>query len=432
MATPVADSYSGTVSLNCGRYVSGLIALTGDVVVAGDYLTDTQYNSGGYRMGFPLTLFPPRIVFNAGWQAQTIYDLANRFQAIIDAFPNINTWVIRIGTNGPGATTYQDQFSRLFTMLSASGKKGVFHAIPPKTLGTTGVNSVFVAQNAWLKSTCDASPSSFAFIQDSQDLGDANYNAIASYYTASEAASPIHMNGKGVYAQAKRMAPFYSTIFSPVEARLLDATDKYPSNATSNQYCQNPHMAGTGGSVGSGVTGVAPNNWSLGGYGGGTGGVASIVAADAGDAVQVQWMRVSNIVSGGNTHALNFDTVLQHPAIAADGTIKRFDITAEIRLNGLDPTVLSGLSLFPNVGGTAAGIGSQINLAGISGLITERMVFRTSLPRTQQGSSGNSAVLVAYSANTLKLNISLSFSAAQASIAGSIDIRCVSVRGSTT
>lgn len=425
MVTPADVSYSvasGAV-VRGGRYR----VISGDIGVAGDSLTDISYNSGGYRLGFPLMLYPPRITFNGGWQAQTISDLADRFQAMLDAFPNIATWVIRIGTNGAGTGTYQTQFGRLFSMLSASGKFGVFHSIPPRG-GTAGVDSSFIAENMWLQAQCESAPDKLAYIADSMDLGDANYNVITSYTVGDN----IHMNGKGVYAQALRMAPRYSTIFTHTDPRILDGTDKYPSNASSNQYVQNPLMAGTGGTVGSGVTGVAPDNWSASGYGAGTGGIASIVAADAGDAVQVPWFRVGSIVSGGSTHEIDFNATLAHPAIAADNTIVRFDIVIEARLNALDTTVVNGLNIFPNVAGTAAGPGTNINLSGIVGPMTEHMVLRTSLPRTQQPEAGNSGTLFAYSANTLKLTIALSFNAAQATPMGSIDIRCVSFRGQTT
>lgn len=431
MAAPVANSYTAAsgATMYCGRLApgSGFAPIAGDVGVAGDSLTDLQYNSSGYRLGFPLTMFPPRVIFNAGWQGQTIKDLADRFQAIIDAFPSVVAWVIRIGTNGDGGPSYQFQFGRLFTMLLASGKIGIFHAVTPRS-GTAGVTNPMVAENAWLKAQCDADPQHLAYIEDSLALVDTDGNLIMSYTVG----DGVHMNGKGVYAQAQAMKPRYLTMFAHTDPRISDSADKYSSNSSSNQYVENALMAGTGGSVGSGVTGVAPTNWTAGGYGGGTGGVASIVAADAGDLNQTPWFRVANIVSGGNTHEIDFNATLAHPAIAADATIKRFDIVAEVRFNSFDPTVASGLYLFLNVGGTAVGIQDRVNLSGIVGPISDRMVLRTSLPRTQQSNSGNSATLNAYSANTMKLTIGLSFNGAQATSMGSIDIRCVSVRGQAT
>jgi lysophospholipase L1-like esterase len=428
----LADNYSAApgVVIRGGRFApyAGPSGLTGDVMVAGDSLTDLGYNSSGYRLGFPLTLFPPRIVFNAGWQGQTVSDLADRLQSHITAYPSANTIVIRIGTNGAGGSgVYATEFGRLLTILSANGKKGVFHYATPRA-GTAGVDNPMIAVNAALKSQCDANPSYLAYIADCQDVLDVNGNVISSYTVGDS----IHFNGKGVDPQAVRMQPRYSVIFAPVEARLLDGTDKYPSNGASNQYCQNPLNVGTSGTVGSGVTGTAPDSWAITGYGGGSGGVASIVAADAGDPVQVPWMRVTSITSGGAGHEVDLNTNLQHPAIAADATIKRLDIVAEIRYNFTDASALQNLYLLPNVGGTAVGNVERINLSGITGALSRRIVMRSSLPRTQQPQAGNSAALVAYVANSIKLTIGLSFAAANATPMGYIDIRCVSVRGSTT
>lgn len=424
--TPTPAIYTGAGGAIYGGRFAPSSDWSGDVGVAGDSLTDTQYDSGGYRLGFPLTMFPPRVTFNAGWQAQTIEDLANRFQAVINAFPNIAVWVIRIGTNGPGSNTYQYQFERLFVMLKASGKKAIFHAIPPRAT-TTGVDSAFIAENAWVKARCESDSGSFQYIEDSQDMGDSHYVVLSGYTI-----DGTHMNGKGVRAQALRMAPRFLAILPHTDPRITDGADKYPSNGTSTQYVQNPLMAGTAGTKQGSVTGTVPSNWDISSYGGGTSCAVSIVAADVGDANQTPWMRYSSIVSGGASHALLAVPQLQHPAIAADGTIVRFDVIAEVRFNSIDATPFDGIGLFPNVAGAAAGPGGRINMNGLSTTINDQMVFRTSLPRTQQDNSGNSRPLAAYAANSLGLTIGVNFNAAQATIAGSIDIRCVSFRGQTT
>lgn len=400
--------------------------LTGDIAYAGDSLIDLGYGICSARLGAALSLCPPRAVFNGGVAGNTIKDLADRFSAMLAAFPSAATWVIRIGTNGPGTSTYQTEFGRLFTMLAAAGKVGVFHAIPPKNT-TAGVDSPFIAENAWLKAQCDANPAGLRFIDDSAGIGDANYVVLSGYTS-----DGIHMNGKGVYVQAKAMAPRYAAIFAPVDPRILDATDKYVSNAASDQWVQNPLMAGTGGTKGSGITGTVADNWDVAGYGAGTGGVALIVAADAGDPVQVPWLRVANVTSGGSGHELDFTTVLAHPAVAADSTIKRLDIVAEMRFNALNMNPVSGLLMDVYVGGSNVGPSNNIPFDGGIGTITERMVLRASLPRTQQASAGNAATLSAYGANTMRLMLRLGFNAAQATPMGSIDIRCVSVRGQAT
>lgn len=222
MATPVADTYSSAgQTLVVGRFLDRLM---GNVVLAGDSLTALSYQSAGYRVGFPLTMYPPKIVYNAGVAGDTIQNLINRFAADV-ASKNAQVAVIRIGTNGPGGGTYQEKYTTLFGLLSAANLFGVFHAVPPKGLGTNGVDSPFIAQNLWLKNQCELQPTKLAFVEDSNSLGDSFYNALPSFYITAEAANPIHMNGKGVYTQGVAMQSIYQGLFEPVEARLLDASE---------------------------------------------------------------------------------------------------------------------------------------------------------------------------------------------------------------
>ena len=404
MPTPadIITVASGAVPIYGGR-AAPLAGRTGDVVLAGDSLTGLAYASGGYRLGLPLTLYPPRVIYNAGIPNDTIKNLVDRFDADVIA-KGAPTAIVRIGTNGAGAGTYQDQFNALFAKLQAANMFGIFMAIPPKNVGTPGVPSGFVAQNAWIKAACEAAPTRLAFIQDSLALGDADYNVISSYYIDN-----IHMNGKGVVAQGDAMAPFMSAIFAPVETRNLSATDSYAQNAASNQYVNNGQMSG-------GTT--LATGWTLSPYGTAPG-TASKVAADAGDPVQTPWQRIEYTGSGGNTHALSLRSTMTHPAI--DASVKRFDIVAEVRFNSLDTTLVNNFALSIDAGSNAIA-GCNIPIQG-NGLFTRRVVMRDALSRN----TGN-----AYAANTLRVNLALSFTNTFSGSIGSIDIRCVSVRGSTT
>lgn len=402
MAIPVGDTYTvaSGQAIFAGR--SNVSFVTGDAVVAGDSLTALSFNSGGYRLGIPLMLFPPRVLHNAGIAGNTIKQLVDRFQTDVVA-KGAQIAIIRIGTNGPGVGTYQDQYTALFNMLQTAGMFGIFHAVPPKGLGTAGVVAPFVAQNAWLKQQCLAAPTRLAFVEDSQGLGDEFYNVIPGFFSDN-----IHMNSKGVYVEAKAMAPILGNILAKQEARLLDATDVFPTSPSSNQYVSNPHMAGSG---------ALPTNWTSSLLSGATV-TTAIVAADAGDPVQVPWLRVTYTGATGSASAHVARTVLQHPAI--DSTIKRFDTVAEVRFNSLDTTNINRFSYGVDVGsGLIAGATVPINGNGI---ITERMVLRDALQRD---------TTLTYLANTLRFAFTLEFSGAAGAV-GSIDIRCVSVRGQTT
>lgn len=404
----LADNYTAAAGIKIfGGSFAPVTGRTGDVVLAGDSLTSLAYQSGGYRVGIPLTLYPPRVVYNAGVAGDTIQNLINRFGTDVTN-KGASTAIIRIGTNGPGGGTYQDKYTTLFGLLEDADMFGVFHAVPPKSLGTEGITAPFVAQNDWLQAQCEAAPERLAFVVDSDGLGDEFYNAVPSFYITAESGNPIHMNGKGVYTQGVAMAPILADIFAPVEARLLDATDNFSLNPASNQWNSNPHNAGSG---------SLPNGWTASAYSGAAA-TTSIVAADGGDAVQVPWLRVTYTASTGGASQHTVRASLTHPEIGTD--ILRFDVVMEVRLNSLDTDILTSLVFGIDTGGSQI-TGGVIPING-NGLVTQHMVLRDALPR-------NSALT--YSANALKAFFTLDFSAAHTGAIGSVDIRCVSVRGET-
>ena len=419
MATAVADSYTVAPGqpVNAGRFgtvFSGAAALddlgasggilgivfagwAGDIVVAGDSLTAFSYPSAGYLAGLPLTMHPPRVIYNAGIPNDTTTDLLNRFDADVIA-KGAQVAMVRIGTNGGNI---QPDFTAMFGKLKTAGMKGIFHAIPPKGLGTANVMSPIDATNVWLKAQCEADPAWLQFIDDSRDLGDAFYNCIPSFYIDN-----IHMNGKGVMAQGRAMSPRLKQILVQIDPRVTDATDKYPAT---NQYVQNGQIDGSG---------ALPTGWSAGAYGGNTSAATSIIAADAGDPVQVHWLRVSYLTGGGNTFAFSVSPPMLNPAITT--AIKRFDIVAELRLNNLDTDKCSTLAVQIAAGANPIA-GGNINLGG-GGIISERMVYRDSINRD---------TALAYAANQLTASMTLTYVTSFTTSIGSIDIRCVSIRGLT-
>lgn len=407
----------------------------GDVVVDGDSITDVGWNNAAFRLGFPLTKYPPRIVFNAAVAGQTTQALADKLQGDINKFPNVKVWEIRVGTNGWNIplADHQFQFNRIFSILEANGVVGVLHSIPPRSAGTPGVNSGLIALNAWIKAQCEAKPDRRYYVEDSQDLGDANYNALAPYYFEPEPEGRIHPNGKGVVAQAQRMASRLLAIFPHVDPRILDGNDTYAKNAASNQYINNPLMASpvAANFNGGAITGTIPSGYEMSnGNNTGTGCTPAVIAADAGDAVQAPWLRLGDIHAGGANHYMFLQTALTHPAIAADNTIKRFDIVAEVRFNALDTSVLNGITMSLFNGDGVSGFAHTINLTGNPGVLTMPMVLRSSNVRTQEEHGQTSRALRAYPANSLTLRFYFEFSGALASV-GSVDIRCVSVRAQT-
>lgn len=430
MATPTNDTYfcASGEKIYAGR----LMPFDGDWICTGDSLTDFAYTSSGIFMGMALTKRTPKFIWNAGIQATSITDTANRMQTTIDNYPSAKNYLIRIGTNGVGSGgsgNYQTEFLRIMNTLISNDKRAVFLAIPPKIgMGDSTTDSAFKAQNAWLKSQCDANPSRFVFIYDSDRLAlSTHYDYDATCYI-----DGIHPNGKGTVRQSQDMKNTLCKVFPASDVRVLTTSDIYPANPASNQYGQNPTMTGTSGTKGSFVTGTVVDSLDIRTTGGSaTTAVASVVSADGNDPVQIPWQRSTLTAAGGNGHEFRITANLLHPAIAADTTIPRFEIVSEIRFANLDTSVMRYIKMELWDSGNHV-IGKPFtNLLQGAGTLNESMILRWDYPRNQ-GTSNNTIALDAYAANSVKLVIYINYTGAQATSMGAIDVRCLSVRGLTT
>jgi lysophospholipase L1-like esterase len=432
MSAPVSSSYTATTgTVIYGGRVAPVVeeepstpAVTGRIsgsgIVFGDSLTALTYPSGGYRWGLPLTLYPPKVIYNAGIANHTIQDLIDRVQA--DVIAKAPSWVmLRAGTNSLGlsSSAFRAQYRQLLDLLLDAAIFVFVHAIPPKQ-GVAG--STILAHNAWLAAECAADTDWLLYVADCDALGDSNYNYIPEYFL-----DGIHMNGKGQYAQGKAMAPILAAKFAPADPRIKDGSDVFALNSSSNQWSRNPFNTGTGGTLSS-ATGVAPTNWTVSCNGiAGTGAVASIIAADGNDANQTPWLRVQ-LTKGATNGGTGISTNLCNPAIAADLTqIKYIDAVVEVRLVDVDTAYVSSLGVgFGGAFGASLPLGLNLVSLG-NGILNERMVLRTSLPRDEASSGSQS--LSAHAANSLTLGIGVGFEQAFTANAGYIDVRCASVRG---
>lgn len=399
MASPVNDTYAcasgGTI--HAGFYAG----LAGSIVVAGDSLTDYSFDAAGYRWGMPLARSPWPIIYNAGVSGNTIQNLIDRWSAdVLAKSPAIV--MVRIGTNSTAVATatWKSQYDTLIASLLANNIFGIFHAVPPRA-GTT----VPRAMSDYLAAQCAAHPGKLQFIDDSLALGDGGYNYLAAYLP-----DGIHPNGKGTHAQGVGMVSGLTTCLTPNDPRPTDAADTYYLNSGSNQWVKNPLMAGAG-----------PDFWSVGSGGSGTSATASKVAADVGDPNQTPWLRTTINSTGGANHWISISTTLGHPAVAADLTVKRLDVVAEVRLNALAGAAISKFYIECIDGSNRVAPTLSLTLPSDETL-THTMLLRTSLAR------GDINAVVAHSANTIQFTLGLIAAAAMGSGVGSIDLRCVSVR----
>lgn len=379
---------------------------SGRMVVAGDSLTDW---APAFPWGLGLMGATCPVVYNAGVASNTLDDLWARWDADVLA-KNPDIVGLRIGTNSLSLddATFRSKYQRFLDSLVATGIYGLIHAIPPRFDDST---HRAVAHNAWLLSQCLADPTSFGFVDDSIDLGDANYDVIPEFFL--EGSLGIHMNGKGRYRQGKRQAIVYRDKLTRLSPLILDSADTYAVNSLSNQWVNNPLMAGGG----------TPTNWALSNSGGGTSSSDNIIAADVGDANQAPWYRATLNAFGAAEHSATFSHYLRHPVIAADlNTVKRVDIVFECRFNAINGAFVKSLNVDCRAGSSRISPLFSLPMPEDE-VITETIVVRSSLGRGEEGTTVD-----AYTANSLVLEIQLVARTA-CGPAGSIDIRCASVRG---
>lgn len=391
-----------------------------NIVVAGESLTAMSYGGGGFLWGLALARSPVLVSWNAGVPGNTIGALTARWTTDVNN-QNPSAVMTRIGTNDVSAgsttntTTFASDYQPIIDWHLTNNIPGLIHAIPPE-VGTPG--TAIVARNNWLSAQCAAHPSLLKFVNDSLALGDGSYTANATYMP-----DGTHMNGYGRRKQAEAMASTLAALFGNAESRLLDPTDNTLTNPASNQHVKNPHMSGTGGTVGSGFTGTMPTYWTASRSGAATATVA-IVAADAGDPVQVPWLRLTP-QTGASGERFTIASQLEHPAYGTTlASLTRLDLTAEVRFNNLDASkfdkLYSGVVDSPYVP-------SDWHLLDFNypQTLNETVIVRHGLSRDNVFWAD-----VAHAANSLYVNFLLDVSAVGfSSSPGSIDIRCVSVRG---
>lgn len=378
---------------------------SGDIVIIGDSLTDW---TPGFPWGMSLAGAPVRFISNAGIGSDTIAGAISRWQTdVLDKAPDIVA--LRIGTNSLAldAPTFQSQYQTLLDSLVTNGIFGFIHAIPPRIDSAT----VIVQRNAWISGQCALSPGKLKFVNDSVALGDAGYNFIAAYF-----ADGIHMADKGMHAQGLGMEADYRNALTPVSPLITDGTDTFELNSGSMQYVRNPLMSGAG---------PVPTDWTLGTSGGGTVATPSIVAADVGDLNQSPWFRFTVDSMGGDNHWISFWTQLMHPAIAGDLTIKRLDMIAQVRMSGLQGSAIKSIGIDCVDGSNRPGPGFVL-VVPADETLSHSVVMRSAITR------GEEYPVVAHAANSIKFGFGLTGRAAQSGNLGTVDIRRVSVRGSTT
>lgn len=385
--------------------IPGATQLTGPGVHDGDSLTSFSYTVDPARWGLPATRKAPKMVLNYGTANDTLQSMLDRQSTTIAGAQAAGaTFVIfRGGTNGAGGGDFLTKYAQLIDAYIAGGLFVFCHQIPPT--GSGGASKVTL--NAGIDAICESRPLTTRYVEDCNGIADGSYNVVSGYTS-----DGIHFSPTGSYVVGLAQAAIFAEHFA-TDPRVVD------SGGVAAQWVTNPLMTGTGGSK-SGGTGTVPDGYSVSSIGVGTSFVASIVAADGDDPVQVPWLRVQLAASGGSGHSWEIRTDMAHGAIAADYTaVQSVDTIAEVRFVSLDTTNLTTIAVGPDSSRTFIQSTPREQLHG-NGTISRTQIFRNAYLRAGPSS---------YSANSLKAMIEIVATTSFASPAGYVDVRCVSAIG---
>lgn len=443
MAFPVADFYTVAPGqpVNAGRFAPSNQPISMTALV-GDSLTDKTFGltTAPWLGGIAGGVLQP--VHNAGVSADTIANVLARIDNnYLNASPGmagvaaamgvtkLGYIMLRIGTNDARASSnyaaISANFGTLMTKLAGYADRVLIMSVPPISAPVSGFaaqNANTISINSGYASYAAANPSYCSFIDDAASLrvgGLSNGDGISAYFSEG-----IHMNGSGIrrmgLAGGDLLTALLPTLgYTYLSPLVTSNADSYSANpSTSTQWTNNPAMLGSGVQTGSWpgavVTGVEVRS-----NGSGAGAV-SIVAADAGDANQTPWQRVTP--SGGQATVWSQASMTTSGRAVSATDPSRMEALVEVRFNALDLTNVRRLTL------TARGIAflgqnvtPNVSLAlgpeviTVSKIVTLRTKYLRGAGQIEEGIS-----------LYLALEYENTFNGAAM---GSFDFRCITLRG---
>jgi lysophospholipase L1-like esterase len=391
------------------------------MAAVGDSLTDFAFGLSTVPWMIGANGAPLQFIANAGVSGNTIQDVINRIDNTYTEGSSSRGlggltlgWVIcRIGTNdlraGLATATYLSRLATLHTRLAAHATRVIYLAVPP--LDTASNEAAY---NAGIAAFCAANASTASFIDDCINLRDGSRNQIAALFNV----DGIHFNNAGTMQGGLNGAVGFAALltslgYSYVSPLSTDAADVYPAQP---QWLRNPTITGTAGTKGAGITGTVASFWDITPSGVGTG-VASIVAADVGDANATPWQRIV-INTGAFPGAMQIKSVVNGRSITATDP-SELEIVIEVRLNAIDTAIATRLRCFAQ-GGTGEVITKYAAslLLGGGSPITDTVTLRH---KFQRGTGAIQAAATFW--------LILDYGVAFASSIGSLDLRCATLRG---
>jgi lysophospholipase L1-like esterase len=285
---------------------------------------------------------------NFGISGQTTSQIAARVGDVVNS--GAGTCVVEMGTNNAGTNNYAAtiaDFETTFSALAAANILIVVIPILPRTIsaGDTATQGFINKVNLWLMNAGALYPN-YKFI-DPYLFGEPYSTTMSPRdgYTY----DGLHPTAIGMRYICKPIAEYLNTLV-PVRPRQLRTVTDYFSVDNPTGYCNlNPMVAGTAGTVGSGVTGTCADNWSLNKVAGG-GDVSSLTVVGSSDTSDTgliaQKIVIGGSASGGYQTIVGFDQY--NFSNSVDGKLKAGDVVeciAEIEVIG-GAVGVSGVSVY--------------------------------------------------------------------------------------
>lgn len=312
--------------------------------------------------------------------------------------------VIRAGTNnvrGGGAMPTSEMTS-LLNACAAYADRVIILSIPP--VENVSGNAESIIGNTWLENFAAANPSVFRFVNDSDGMRLTGGEQDAQFF-----ADDVHPNHLGVGVLVAGGYPNVSDWLGAYASPLsTDPADIYPAQP---QWVVNPTMSGTSGTKPAGYTGTVATGLTILGLTG----TASIIAADGDDVNQTPWQRIV-VASSSGSSPLSVKVANQGRTMSSTDPAA-LEVMFEVRFTEVDTTKINSVSTYVQADTTESiSPGAVINLEPFT-TVSETFVMRVKRPRT--GSSSPTA-----------LNFYINFGgAAFTGGAGSVDLRCITIRG---
>lgn len=264
-----SESFTATGTACCVRDLpfNNLVAFLGDSITASGIDNDaTNVRDTARGMGFWIpTLtrqaFQTRQSLNFGISGDTTAGALARVQDVIDS--GAGTCVVLIGTNdiGTDPSVVQANLRGIYQALTDAGILTIAMTLLPRTASGTAAYGWLNTINSWIRQQ-EAFFPCLRVIDASQYFGDP--------YSLTMSPLPgftydgLHPMAIGARYASQPVADYLLTLRRPQSRQLQSVTDHYwPITNEGGYLNQNPSMAGTSGVVGTGISGVVADNWSI-------------------------------------------------------------------------------------------------------------------------------------------------------------------------